>query len=80
MRFSDSRELVDVGLGFVGFFAVAFLGITVFCELTGQPALGWALTLLVLVLAFIGLLQLRRRIIARRQEAEEQRLRDLQGS
>jgi hypothetical protein len=71
MRWSDSREVVDVGLGFVGFFALAFLGITVFCELSGQPALGWALTLLVLVLAFIGLLQLRRRIIARRQEAVE---------
>jgi hypothetical protein len=71
MRWSDSREVVDVGLGFVGFFALAFLGITVYCELTGEPALGWALTLLVLVLAFIGLLQLRRRIIARRQEAEE---------
>jgi hypothetical protein len=71
MRWSDSREVVDVGLGFVGFFALAFLGITVSCELTGEPALGWALTLLVLVLAFIGLLQLRRRIIARRQEAEE---------
>ncbi|NUU04969.1 hypothetical protein [Leifsonia sp. C5G2] len=73
MRWRDSREVVDVGLGFVGFFSVAFLGITVFCELTGEPALGWALTLLVLVLAFIGLLQLRRRIIARRQEAEEAR-------
>ncbi|MBW8870644.1 MAG: hypothetical protein JF618_00190 [Leifsonia sp.] len=71
MRWSDSREVVDVGLGFVGFFGLAFLGITLYCELTGQPALGWALTLLVLVLAFIGLLQLRRRIIARRQEAEE---------
>ncbi|GAA2057284.1 hypothetical protein [Leifsonia soli] len=77
MRWSDSREVVDVGLGFVGFFAVAFLAITVFCELTGEPALGWALTLLVLVLAFIGLLQLRRRIIARRQEAEEARLEHL---
>ena len=74
MRWSDSREVVDVGLGFVGFFGLAFLGITLYCELTGEPALGWALTLLVLVLAFIGLLQLRRRIIARRQEAEEARL------
>jgi hypothetical protein len=74
MRWSDSREVVDVGLGFVGFFAFAFLVITAFCELTGEPALGWAITLLVLVLAFVGLLQLRRRIIARRQEADEERL------
>jgi hypothetical protein len=73
MRWNDSRETVDVGLGFVGFFGVVFLGITIWCELTGQPALGWAITLLVLVLAFIGLLQLRRRIVARRQEAEERR-------
>ena len=73
MRWSDSREAVDVGLGFVGFFALAFLGITAYCELTGAPALGWALTLLALVLLFLGLLQLRRRILARRQEAEERR-------
>lgn len=73
MRWRDSRETVDVALGFVGFFAVAFLGITLFCELTGEPALVWALTLLALVLAFVGLLQLRRRITARRRQAEEAR-------
>jgi hypothetical protein len=74
MKWSDSREVTDVGLGFVGFFAIVFVIITAACELTGAPALGWALTSLVLVLAFIGLLQLRRRIVARREAAEEERL------
>ncbi|WP_348786628.1 hypothetical protein [Leifsonia sp. NPDC080035] len=74
MRWNDPLELVDVGLGFVGFFGVAFLIITAACELTGQPALGWALTTLALVLAFIALWQARRRILAARLRAEEARL------
>jgi hypothetical protein len=31
-------------------------------ELTGQPALGWALGLLAMVLALYGLIRLRRRL------------------
>ncbi|MGN6761041.1 MAG: MYXO-CTERM sorting domain-containing protein [Leifsonia sp.] len=73
MRWSDPRETTDVGIGFVGFFAFAFLVITIVCELTGQPALGWAITLLVLVLALVGLLQRRRRILAQREADEERR-------
>jgi len=74
MRRNDPREAVDIGIGFVGFFAVAFLIITAACELTGQPALGWAITLLVLVLLLVLLLQVRRRITATRLRAEEERL------
>ncbi len=73
MRWSDPREAVDVGLGFVGFFAVAFFVITLVCELTGQPALAWALITLVLVLLFVALWQARRRILAARLRAEEER-------
>lgn len=73
MRWSDPREAVDVGLGFVGFFAAAFFVITLVCELTGQPALLWALVTLVLVLLFIALWQARRRILAARLQAEEER-------
>ncbi len=43
MRRNDPKEFVDVGLGFVGFFGVAFVIITAVCELTGQEALPWAL-------------------------------------
>lgn len=71
MRFDDSQELVETGLGFVGFFAFAFLIVTAICELTAQPALGWALTTLVLVLVFIALLQARGRIVAARRRREE---------
>lgn len=73
MRWNDSRELVDVGLGFVGFFGIVFVIITAVCELTAQPALTWALISLVLVVAFIALLQARRRIAAARLRAEEAR-------
>ncbi len=71
MRWDDPLELVDVGLGFVGFFAFAFLVITVACELTGAASLGWALTLLALVLVLIALWQARRRITAARLRAGE---------
>jgi hypothetical protein len=46
---------IEESIGFVGMFGVLFLGVTVFCELTGRPALGWALTLLVCVLGLVAL-------------------------
>jgi hypothetical protein len=73
MRVTDSKELVDIGLGFVGFFGAVFAIITAVCELTGQPALTWALISLVLVVIFIALLQARHRIVAARLRAEEAR-------
>ena len=73
MRRNEPKEFVDVGLGFVGFFGVVFVIITAACELTGQPALAWALVSLVLVVNFILLLQARRRIAAARLRAEEAR-------
>jgi cytochrome c-type biogenesis protein CcmH/NrfF len=73
MRRNDSKEFVELGLGFVGFFAVVFVIITASCELTGQPALIWAIVSLVLVIAFVLLLQARRRIEATRLRAEEAR-------
>ncbi|MBN9629246.1 MAG: hypothetical protein J0I18_01320 [Actinobacteria bacterium] len=73
MRRNDPKEFVDVGLGFVGFFGVAFVIITAVCELTGQPALPWALVSLTLVVVFILLLQARRRMAAARLRAEEAR-------
>jgi predicted RND superfamily exporter protein len=61
-RSTNMLETVDVGIGIVGFFAFAFLVITVICELTGTDALGWALALLVFVLVLAALLMFRRRI------------------
>jgi len=56
---------IEEAIGFVGMFGVLFLGVTVFCELTGRPALGWALTLLVCVLAVVGLDRWRRTVLRR---------------
>ncbi|WP_242088276.1 hypothetical protein [Curtobacterium sp. DN_7.5] len=44
---------IEEAIGFVGMFGVLFLGVTIFCEVTGRPALGWALTLLVAVVAVV---------------------------
>ena len=55
MRRRDPAYYVDVGIGFVGFFAFVILVVTIVTELTGANALGWALTLLVLVI-ILGLL------------------------
>jgi hypothetical protein len=57
-------EVLDMSIGIIGFFAAAFLVITGVSELTGAPALGWALTLLGLVVVLALLLALRRRMLA----------------
>jgi membrane protein implicated in regulation of membrane protease activity len=67
-RNTDVLDTVDVGIGIIGFFAFAFLVITVICELTGTDALGWALALLVFVLILTALLLARRNITGRRAE------------
>ncbi|WP_144765593.1 hypothetical protein [Curtobacterium sp. 9128] len=59
---------IEEAIGFVGFFGVAFLVVTVVCEVTGRPALGWALTLLACVLA-VALLDRWRVRVVRRTEA-----------
>ncbi|MGW8432377.1 hypothetical protein ACWGJ9_14915 [Curtobacterium citreum] len=46
---------IEEAIGFAGTFGVLFLGVTVFCEVTGRPALGWAMTLLVCVFAVVVL-------------------------
>ena len=65
MRRGDPAELIDIGIGIVGFFSFAFLVVTAATELTGGDALGWALTLLGLVLLLGVLLLWRRRVGAR---------------
>lgn len=56
---------IEEAIGFVGMFGVLFLGATVFCEVTRRPALGWALTLLVCVLAVVALDRWRVRVLRR---------------
>ncbi|MFT8395293.1 hypothetical protein [Propionibacterium sp.] len=57
-------EVLDMAVGFIGFFAAAIFVVTVAMELTGRPALGWALALLALVIVLAALLELRHRLLA----------------
>jgi hypothetical protein len=62
MRRGDRTESIDIGIGIVGFFSFAFLVVTAATELTGGDALGWALTLLGLLMLLDLLLLGRRRV------------------
>jgi len=57
-----SAEDFDIIIGFLGFWGVVLLGVTIWMELSGQPALGWAMGLLALLLVLWGMLRLRRRL------------------
>lgn len=60
-----SAEDFDLIIGFLGFWALVVFAATVWLEVTGQPALLWALGLLALVLALWGVVRLRRKLPAR---------------
>ncbi|HEY8317818.1 MAG TPA: hypothetical protein VIG76_03225 [Amnibacterium sp.] len=64
-RRRDLKETFDLGLGFIGFFAVAFVAITLYLEITKRDALISALTALVLLLFELGLWLLRRSVLNR---------------
>jgi hypothetical protein len=53
----------EIFFGFLGFWALVLLVATVWLEVTGQFALGWALGLLAVVLAMAGLWALRRKVL-----------------
>lgn len=61
-----SGEDFDIIIGFLGFWALVLLVVTVWMEVTVQPALGWALGLLATLLALYGMVRLRRRLPDRR--------------
>jgi hypothetical protein len=60
-----SAEDFDMVIGFLAFWALVLLVVTVTMEVTAQPALGWALGLLAVLLALWGMIRLRRRLPAR---------------
>lgn len=64
-RRARSGEDFDIIIGFLGFWAVVLLVVTVWMEITAQPALGWSLGLLATLLAIYGMIRLRRRLPAR---------------
>ncbi|MFJ5956061.1 hypothetical protein ACIQC5_08870 [Paenarthrobacter sp. NPDC092416] len=57
-----SGEDFDIIIGLLGFWALVLLVVTIVMELTGQPALGWAMGLLAVVLALWGMLRLRKKL------------------
>ncbi len=61
-----SGEDFDIIIGFLGFWAVVLFAVTLWHELTGQPALMWALGLLLVCLGLWGMIRLRRKLPARR--------------
>jgi hypothetical protein len=61
-----SGEDFDIIIGFLGFWALVLLVVTVWMEVTAQPALGWALGLLAVLLALYGMVRLRRKLPDRR--------------
>lgn len=62
-------DRLDEAIGFVGFFAVMMTAVTILCEVTGRPALGWAMVLLGLVV-FEGVLWRRRTVLRWRATAD----------
>ena len=61
-----SGEDFDIIIGFLGFWAVILFAVTVWLEITGQPALMWAIGLLLVCLGLWGMIRLRRKLPARR--------------
>ncbi|MGO4383594.1 hypothetical protein [Specibacter sp. RAF43] len=57
-----SAEDFDMIIGFLGFWTLVVLAITIWLEVTGQPAILWALGLLAMVLGLWGMIRLRRRL------------------
>ena len=56
-------EQFEIFIGFLAFWGVVLLGITVWLEVTGQPALWWALGLAAVLVAMGGLWALRRKVL-----------------
>jgi uncharacterized protein (DUF983 family) len=65
-RLARSGEDFDIIIGFLGFWAVVLVVVTVWMEVTGQFALWWSLGLLATLLAIFGMVRLRRRLPDRR--------------
>lgn len=61
-----SAEDFDIIIGFLGFWAVVLFAVTLWLELTGAPALMWAIGLLLVCLGLWGMIRLRRKLPERR--------------
>lgn len=64
-RRQRSAEDFDIIIGILGFWALVLFIVTAFLEITGRPALVWAMILLAVVLVGWGMIRLRRTLPAR---------------
>jgi len=64
-RLMRSAQDLDILIGMLGFWTLVLFIATVWTEIGGGDALGWALGLLAAVLAMWGLIRLRRRLPSR---------------
>jgi membrane protein implicated in regulation of membrane protease activity len=60
-----SLERIDLGIGFAGFFVIAFFVMTLITELTGGNAVGTAIPTLLAAVVIYSLWRLRRRVQSR---------------
>ena len=67
----DLKESFDIAVGFLGFFAAAFLVTTLVLELTGKDALWSAITTLVLAVLLGLLWRFRGRTLATQAPSDE---------
>ena len=65
-----SKETYDLGLGFFGFFAVAFVGVSLFLQVTGRDAVWASLSALAAGAVTLGVWIFRRRFLARPLEED----------
>lgn len=66
-----SGEDFDIIIGFLGFWAMLLFGVTLWLEVTGQPALIWALGLLLVCLGLWFMIRLRRKLPERRNRRQQ---------
>lgn len=64
-------EQFEIFMGFLAFWGLVLLVVTVWLEITGQFALGWALGLFAVILAMTGLWASRRKVLRGEQQEDK---------
>lgn len=66
----QTKERFDLGIGFLGFFGVAFFLITLVAEIRGDAAVGWAVITLLLAAMVTSLVLGKRKALRRIDELD----------
>ena len=73
----QTKERFDLGIGFLGFFAVAFFLFTLVAEIRGDQAVGWAVITLLLAAMVASLWFGKRKALRRIDESDAQTAQEL---